>query len=95
MFGTKQFPVNISLMQSDELIQMFKDNGATIGSESFTFTETTDINGVNVLKASGVKVNGNKVQICALEPEDVIDIGGVEMTMEPISAQQVKRLEQL
>ena len=29
MFGTKQFPVNISLMQSDELIQMFKDNGAT------------------------------------------------------------------
>ena len=25
---------------------------------------------------SGVKVNGNKVQICALEPEDVIEIGG-------------------
>ena len=29
MFGTKQFPVNISLMQSDELINLFKNNGAT------------------------------------------------------------------
>ena len=44
---------------------------------------------------SGVKVNGKRMEICALHPGDVIDIGGVEMTMEPISAQQVKRLEQL
>lgn len=44
---------------------------------------------------SGVRVNGKRMEICALHPGDVIDIGGVEMTMEPISAQQVKRLEQL
>ena len=44
---------------------------------------------------SGVKVNGKQTEICALHPGDVIDIGGVEMTMEPISAKQVKRLEQL
>lgn len=43
----------------------------------------------------GVKVNGKKVQICALEPEDVIEIGGLQMSLEPISARQEQRLAQL
>lgn len=43
----------------------------------------------------GVYVNGKRKEICALRPRDVISIGGVEMTLEPISAQQEKRLDQL
>ena len=44
---------------------------------------------------NGVKVNGRKVDIYALEPEDVIDLGGVRMRLEPITAEQEKRLAQL
>ena len=36
----------------------------------------------------GVSVNGQAVQICALEPEDVINIGGLDMKLVPISAKQ-------
>ena len=36
----------------------------------------------------GVSVNGQPVQICALEPEDVINIGGLNMKLVPISAKQ-------
>ena len=36
----------------------------------------------------GVSVNGQSVQICALEPEDVINIGGLNMKLVPISAKQ-------
>lgn len=43
----------------------------------------------------GVTVNGEKVQIAALEPDDVITIGGVNMRLEPISARQEERLAQL
>ena len=43
----------------------------------------------------GVLVNGQRVRICALEPEDVISIGGVEMTLQPISHRQEIRLAQL
>ena len=43
----------------------------------------------------GVLVNGQRVQICALESEDVISIGGVEMTLQPISHRQEIRLAQL
>ena len=43
----------------------------------------------------GVQVNGKKVQICAIEPEDVICIGGLEMTLQPISKKQEIRLSQL
>ena len=43
----------------------------------------------------GVKVNGKPVKIHALQPEDVISIGGVEMTLQPISKRQVARLIQL
>ena len=34
---------------------------------------------------NGVKVNGQPVRICAIEPEDVIDLGGLTMQLEPIS----------
>ena len=43
----------------------------------------------------GVLVNGERVEISALEPEDVISIGGIEMTLLPISRRQEIRLAQL
>ena len=43
----------------------------------------------------GVFVNGKRIDICALHIGDVISVGGVEMTLEPISKQQEKRLNQL
>lgn len=43
----------------------------------------------------GIFVNGEKVQISALHVGDVISVGGVEMTLEPISKEQGKRLNQL
>lgn len=55
---TFAFDKNNPLPVKGRVEYTFKDNGATIGSESFTFTETTDINGVTALKASGIKVNG-------------------------------------
>ena len=54
---------------------------------SWTITDTDS--------SGGIRVNGEKVQICALEPEDVIDIGGVEMMLIPISRQQEERLAEL
>ncbi len=43
----------------------------------------------------GVQVNGNKVNICALQPEDVITIGGIDMKLQPISRKQEQRLAQI
>ena len=44
----------------------------------------------------GVQVNGRTVEIRALKAEkDVIGIGGVNMTLQPISAKQERRLAQL
>lgn len=43
----------------------------------------------------GVYVNGKRVSICALEPEDTITIGGIDMTLLPISARQEARLAEL
>ncbi|MBQ9838156.1 MAG: FtsW/RodA/SpoVE family cell cycle protein [Oscillospiraceae bacterium] len=40
----------------------------------------------------GVRVNGKKVKIRALQPEDVITIGGVDLTVQLITRQQEKRL---
>jgi len=34
---------------------------------------------------NGVRVNGRKVRICAIEPEDEIDLGGLSMHLEPIT----------
>ncbi len=44
---------------------------------------------------SGVFVNGEQVDICALEEEDVITIGGVDMKLQPISRKQEQLLAQL
>ncbi len=43
----------------------------------------------------GVFVNGKRIRIQALQPEDVICIGGVEMVLQPISQRQEQKLAQL
>ncbi len=43
----------------------------------------------------GVYVNGKRVRIRALKPEDVISIGGVEMMLQPISQKQEQKLAEL
>ncbi len=44
---------------------------------------------------SGIRVNGERIDICALEPEDEINIGGVNMHLVPISRRQELKLAQL
>ena len=44
---------------------------------------------------SGVAVNGKEAQISVVTPEDVITIGGVDMTLQPITKKQEIRLSQL
>ena len=41
---------------------------------------------------NGVMVNGRKVGIYALEPGDVIELGGLKMTLEPITPEQEERI---
>lgn len=43
----------------------------------------------------GILVNGKRRQIWAIRPEDVINIGGIDMTLQPISGRQEARLAQL
>ena len=43
----------------------------------------------------GVLVNGQRVKICALEEDDVINIGGLDMTLVPISKRQESLQAQL
>lgn len=50
----------------------------------------TDANSKN-----GVLVNGQPVSICALEEDDVISLGGLEMSLLPITARQEKLQAQL
>lgn len=45
--------------------------------------------------AGGVRVNGRKINIAEVTPEDIIEIGGINMTLQPISQKQVRRLAQL
>ena len=54
---------------------------------SWTITDTDS--------SGGILVNGKKVRIWALQPEDVISIGGIEMTLQPISRRQEQKLAQL
>ena len=49
----------------------------------------------DVDSAGSVLVNGKRIRIWALSPEDVISIGGVEMYLEPISRQHEQRLAAL
>lgn len=44
---------------------------------------------------TGVEVNGSPVQICALEEDDVITIGGLDMTLMPINAKQERLMAQM
>ena len=44
---------------------------------------------------SGVLVNGEAIKIWALQPDDVITIGGLDMCLQPISKQQEKKLSQM
>lgn len=44
---------------------------------------------------SGVLVNGQRVQICALEEDNVINIGGLDMTLSPITKRQESLQAQL
>lgn len=54
---------------------------------SWTITDTDS--------SGGILVNGEKVKICALQPDDVVDIGGIEMMLLPISRKQEQRLAEL
>lgn len=54
---------------------------------SWTITDTDS--------ESGILVNGEPVDIAVLTPEDVLSIGGVEMTLLPITKKQEKKLAQL
>ena len=54
---------------------------------SWTITDTES--------ASGVRINGEQMDICALEPDDEIELGGLKMYLEPITRQQEERLAQL
>ncbi len=45
--------------------------------------------------SDGIFVNGKKEKIFAIKSTDVISIGGVEMTLQPISRRQEQRLSQL
>ena len=46
------------------------------GSWTITDTEST----------GGVRINGEEMDICALEPGDEIELGGLKMYLEPITA---------
>ncbi len=54
---------------------------------SWTVTDTDS--------SGGILVNGQPIDICAITPEDVISIGGIEMQLKPISRRQEQRLAQL
>ncbi|HIQ68380.1 MAG TPA: FtsW/RodA/SpoVE family cell cycle protein [Candidatus Faecousia excrementigallinarum] len=45
--------------------------------------------------SGGLFINGKRKSIWALQPEDVIEIGGVKMTLQPITQRQEERLAQL
>ena len=49
----------------------------------------------DVGSSGGTCVNGRRVEICAITPEDQLQIGGVAMTLQPISHKQEQRLAQL
>ena len=50
----------------------------------------TDVSG-----SAGVRVNGQRVRICALEPEDMLELAGIPMTLQPISQRQEQKLIRL
>ena len=73
--------INLSTVSRNHAVLTRYDDG------SWTITDA-DSDG-------GVRVNGKRKKICALEEGDVISIGGVEMELVPISQKQEKRQAQL
>ncbi len=49
----------------------------------------------DINNSGGVMVNGKPVTVRALKKNDVITLGGLEMTLQPISPKQEKRLSQI
>ena len=49
----------------------------------------------NAGSKNGVLVNGRKISICAVEPDDIITIGTQEMMLKPISRKQEIKLSQI
>ena len=54
---------------------------------SWTITDTDS--------SGGILINGKKSRIRAIQPEDVITIGGIDMTLQPITARQEAQLARL
>ena len=54
---------------------------------SWTITDTDS--------SEGILINGKKTRIRALQPEDVITIGGIDMTLQPITSRQEAQLARL
>ena len=73
--------INLSTVSRNHAVLTRYDDG------SWTITDANS--------KSGVLVNGSPVQICALEEDDVITIGGMDMTLVPISAKQERMMAQL
>ena len=70
---------------------------ATISRRQAVLTRYDDgswsISDIN--NSGGVLVNGKPVSVRALKKNDVITLGGMEMTLQPISSSQEKRLSQI
>ena len=49
----------------------------------------------DVNSMGGTLVNGEEINTCALQPDDVISIGGVEMVLQPVTKRQEQKLAQL
>ena len=73
--------INLSTVSRNHAVLTRYDDG------SWTITDANS--------KGGVLVNGSPVQICALEEDDVITIGGLDMTLMPISAKQERLMAQL
>ena len=58
-------------------------------------TSIVDITELSYETVTGIRVNGKRVSIRALQPEDVIMIGNIEMGLVPISHRQEQKLAQL
>ncbi len=73
--------INLSTVSRNHAVLTRYDDG------SWTITDTDS--------TTGTRVNGHRKKICAIQEGDLIDIGGVEMELIPITAHQEARQAQL